>query len=242
MQYSDVALNLIKAFQPCHIDVYVNKDGDNCIGFEHKIGQIEYIMGNYEKITSTDPNEIINQATEWLREDLDKLSIQMSDLIYRGYFMFNPTQFEFDALISFAFDRGMEEFRKFILDRNNVVISSDMLGFTKNGRFTELIESQWRLAESILFRTNQIQDIPNTINIVSSVGLHYKVYTDQDRLDVINPDIESVLKGEAKPSTSNNTENSESSNDGSDDISTPEDSIDIEDVDLEDSGLNIGTE
>lgn len=95
---SDKARELIKTFEGCRLEAYPDPASGGApwtIGYGHTRGVSKGMTCTQE------------QAENWLIEDLDKVGLQVTDLL-----KVPVTQREFDALCSFAYNAGIGNLAK----------------------------------------------------------------------------------------------------------------------------------
>lgn len=146
MKISNKGVDLIKQFEGCRLSAYHDSVGIPTIGYGHtknvKMGQT---------ITQA-------QAIEFLLQDL--ATYERAVNVYTP--LYNWTQNEFDALVSFTFNCGAGNFKKLIANgsRSKAEISNAFLSFNKariNGVLTVLAGlTRRRKAEKELFDSGAI--------------------------------------------------------------------------------------
>lgn len=118
MHISDIGINLIKKFEGCKLTSYVDVAGTLTIGYGHTGPDVV-------------PNLTITQehAEALLRKDLEKFEAKVMkyDPIY------NWTQCEFDALVSFAYNIGSIDALTADGTRDRQTIRSTLLLYRKAG-------------------------------------------------------------------------------------------------------------
>lgn len=97
MKISDTGLQLIKDFEGLRYHPYTDLAGNMTIGFGHKIGKTE----SFSKLSLED-------AIALLKIDLAVFEKGVSELCHER----QMPQGQFDALVSFAFNVGLETLRK----------------------------------------------------------------------------------------------------------------------------------
>lgn len=97
MEYSEHALRLIKHFEGCSLESYQDSAGVWTIGYGHTQG--------------VKPNQSISQsqAETMLKHDLEHFSFSVFQLLQEQGIQADQNQF--DALVSFAFNVGIENLR-----------------------------------------------------------------------------------------------------------------------------------
>lgn len=118
MKISQEGIELIKAFEGCHLDAYKCPAGVWTIGYGHTAG-----VASGQKISQA-------QAEAYLRADLEKheKNVLKYDSTYHW------TQAEFDAMVSFSYNLGSID--KLTADgtRSKAVIAEKMLLYNKAGK------------------------------------------------------------------------------------------------------------
>ena len=116
---SQNGISLIKQFEGCRLSAYLDAVGVPTIGYGHITG---VKMG--DKITQ-------EQADNFLRADLTKFESAVNSLMVH----YNFNQNEFDALVSFAFNCGVNNLKKLTANstRNKGQIADALLLYNKAG-------------------------------------------------------------------------------------------------------------
>lgn len=119
MRTSANGINLIKQFEGCRLNAYLDQIGVPTIGYGHIVG---VKMG--DKITQA-------KAEELLREDLQIYENAVNKLLSHYSF----TQNEFDALVSFAYNCGVSNLTKLTANntRTKGQIADALLLYNKAG-------------------------------------------------------------------------------------------------------------
>ena len=131
MNISQNGINLIKQFEGLRLEAYQCAAGVWTIGFGHTSG-----VKQGDKIT-------FGQAEDFLRSDLEKFENAINNLVTAEL-----NQNQFDAMISFVFNIGINAFKK-----------STMLKFLNNnsfplaaGQFDRWIKSKGKVLEGLVKR------------------------------------------------------------------------------------------
>lgn len=138
MKTSQHGIDLIKQFEGCRLNAYLDAVGVPTIGYGHIVG---VKMG--DKITQA-------QAEQLLKDDLVKYENGVNSL---NRYIFN--QNEFDALVSFAYNLGVGNLSKLTANqtRNKGQIADAMLLYNKAGGKVLSGLTKRRKAERDLFCT-----------------------------------------------------------------------------------------
>ena len=131
MQTSQNGINLIKQFEGLRLEAYQCAAGVRTIGYGHTNG-----VKQGDKITP-------GQAEDFLRSDLEKFENAINNLVTAEL-----NQNQFDALVSFVFNIGINAFKQ-----------STMLKFLNNnsfplaaGQFDRWIKSDGKVLEGLVKR------------------------------------------------------------------------------------------
>lgn len=136
MQTSNNGIDLIKKYEKLRLTAYKNSKSD-------KFYSIGY--GHYSKDINPDMIITKDKAEEYLNSDIKYYEIGVKNLRRE----FNQNQF--DALVSFAYDRGIGNLKKLCKDRTIDEIGDEI---TKYGEFKRRVEEQE------LYKKNEI-NLPN---------------------------------------------------------------------------------
>jgi lysozyme len=184
MNISQVGINLIKSFEGCVLHEYKDDVGVPTIGWGHTGG----VQPN-QKITQA-------QADDLLKMDLRKFENGVNDLV-----KVPVNQYQFDALVSFAFNCGLEGLRT--SDLLMKLNKKDYAGCVKE--FDRWIHAGGEVLQGLVNRRNAEQALFNRVvetvkpkevivkytihsgDSLSRIALKYKTTT--DRLLKMNPTI-----------------------------------------------------
>jgi lysozyme len=185
MNISQVGINLIKSFEGCVLHEYKDAGGVPTIGYGHTGG----VQPN-QKITQA-------QADDLLKMDLRKFENGVNDLV-----KVPVNQYQFDALVSFAFNCGLEGLRT--SDLLMKLNKKDYAGCVKE--FDRWIHAGGEVLQGLVNRRNAEQALFNRVvetptkpketivkytihsgDSLSRIALKYKTTT--DRLLKMNPTI-----------------------------------------------------
>lgn len=135
MVISKRGLELIKSFEGCRLSAYRDSVGVLTIGYGHTSGVTEGEVISKEK------------ADALLMEDIDRYERNVNSWNY----IYNWTQNEFDALVSFAFNVGSIDQLVGLGKRDKSVIADKMLMYCHAGGNTLAGLKRRREAERALF-------------------------------------------------------------------------------------------
>lgn len=144
--YSQNAIDMIKQFEGLRLSTYKCTSGRNSIGYGTTYIDNQPIASNL-RITE-------DQASELLVKDVEKISKQISNLL-----RVNITQNQFDALVSFAYNIGINQFaRSALLRLINIDdiegASKQFIRWNKSGGVEQSGLTRRRIAEADLFCKN----------------------------------------------------------------------------------------
>lgn len=135
MKISKRGLDLIKSFEGCRLSAYRDSVGVLTIGYGHTRGVAEGMMISQER------------ADALLLEDIDRYERNVMSWNY----LYNWSQNEFDALVSFAFNIGSIDQLTGLGKRDKSVIADKMLMYCHAGGYTLAGLKRRREAERALF-------------------------------------------------------------------------------------------
>ena len=149
MVTSQNGINLIKQFEGCRLEAYLDAVGVPTIGYGHIV---DVKMG--DKITQI-------KAEQLLKEDLERYEVAVNALRYH----YNLNQNEFDALVSFAFNLGIGNLSKLTQNnkRNKGEIADAMLLYNKAGGQVLSGLTKRRKAERDLFCSIAGEPVPDPV-------------------------------------------------------------------------------
>lgn len=179
MVISEYGIKLIKQFEGLRLNVYLDCVGVKTVGWGHT-GSVVNNMEVGQAIT-------LDKAEYYLKKDLAKFekAVNKYNPIY------NFTQYQFDALVSFAFNCGSNNLKKLLKDGNRTIeeISNSFLKYNKAGGKIVLGLTNRRKAEKALFdsapnreyyaryvgASNSISDILKSIGVNNSFAYRKKI-------------------------------------------------------------------
>ncbi len=142
--YSQAAIDMIKQFTNLHLNAYKSVSGKISIGYGTTV------IDNNKPVL---PNMHITeeQASDLLVKDIEKLSRQISNLLRA-----TVTQNQFDALVSFAYNIGINQFARSALLRliniNDIEgAAKQFIRWNKSGGVEQSGLTRRRIAETDLF-------------------------------------------------------------------------------------------
>lgn len=135
MEISKRGVDLIKGFEGCRLSAYRDSVGVLTIGYGHTRGVTEGMVITQEK------------ADALLLADLDRFERNVNSWNY----IYNWSQNEFDALVSFAFNIGSIDQLTGLGKRDKSVIADKMLMYCHGGGQTLAGLKRRREAERALF-------------------------------------------------------------------------------------------
>ena len=121
MKISNNGLNLIAQFEGCRLTAYKDVVGIWTIGY----GQTKNVRAG-QKITEA-------QAKELLRSDISGFENSVNNYITNGTIRFTPTQNQFDALVSFAYNLGAGRIKTLCEGRTPEQVADGILQYNKAG-------------------------------------------------------------------------------------------------------------
>ena len=138
MKTSNAGISLIKQFEGCRLEVYLDPVGVPTCGYGHTAGLTKSMVGM--KITQ-------EQADAYLKVDLAKFEKKVSryDCVYHW------TQNEFDAMVSFCYNIGNIDGLTNNGKRDKSEIAAKMLSYNKAGGVVLKGLSRRRKAEYDMF-------------------------------------------------------------------------------------------
>lgn len=146
ISYSQNAIDMIKQFEGLRLSTYKCTSGRNSIGYGTTYIDNQPIASNL-RITE-------DKASELLVKDVEKISKQISNLL-----RVNITQNQFDALVSFAYNIGINQFARSALLRliniNDIEgASKQFIRWNKSSGVEQSGLTRRRIAEADLFCKN----------------------------------------------------------------------------------------
>lgn len=183
MVTSKAGLDLIKEFEGCKLTAYKCPAGVWTIGYGHTSGVKQGMT-----ITKT-------QANQYLKED-----VKTSENAVEGYnHIYQWTQSEFDALVSFTFNCGAGNLRTLLNNgiRTKAQISEKIVLYNKAGGQTLAGLVRRRKAEQKLFNSgNQIKEFSLPIILKGSTGQAVRVWQ-----AIIGVDVDGVFGDNTEKAT-----------------------------------------
>lgn len=179
MIISEYGIRLIKQLEGLRLNVYLDCVGVKTVGWGHTGSEVNNMEVGQE-IT-------LKKADYYLKKDLAKFEKAVNKYNPK----YNFTQYQFDALVSFAFNCGSNNLKKLLKDGNRTIeeISNSFLKYNKAGGKVVLGLTNRRKSEKALFdsapnreyytrytgASNSISDILKSIGVNNSFAYRKKI-------------------------------------------------------------------